>query len=169
MAFSFKAFYRGPYRYLSVAFIVAVGAGGYFYPVIGLAVPGLMLLALALNFRGRRLFCSGVCPNGRALSAVITPVSKRGRLPAFLVEPGMRRILCGFMLFCMVNLLARYGSGGIAAAGRVFWSIYLVAVGISAVVGIAFKPRSWCAFCPMGTLQDTRAGKGRRTVTKPVT
>ena len=154
MVYSFRAFYKGPYRYLSVLFIVAVGIGGYFSPAIGLAVPVLMLLALALNVRSRRLFCSSVCPNGRALSAV-APVSKGRRLPAFLVEPGMRRILCGFMLFCMVNLLARYGGGGIAAAGRGFWSIYLIAVGISALVGIAFKPRSWCAFCPMGTLQDT--------------
>jgi polyferredoxin len=155
MVFSFRAFYKGPYKSLSVVFIVTVGIGGYFYPVIGLAIPGLMLLALVLNFRNRRLFCSSVCPNGRALSTVTTPTSKGGRLPAFLVEPGMRRILCGFMLFCMVNMLARYGGGGIAAVGRVFWSIYLIAVGISAVVGIVFKPRSWCAFCPMGTLQDT--------------
>jgi len=155
MGFSIRTFYKYQYRYVSVLFIVALGVGGYFYPAIGLAVPGLMLLALAINFYNRRQFCSSVCPNGRALSAVITPISRGGKLPAFLVEPGMRRILCGFMLFCMVNLIVRYGSGGVAAVGRVFWSIYLIAVGISAVVGIAFKPRSWCTFCPMGTLQDT--------------
>ncbi|TFG84862.1 MAG: 4Fe-4S binding protein [Spirochaetales bacterium] len=43
------------------------------------------------------------------------------------------------------------------AIGRVFWAIYLVAVGISAVAGLVYKPRAWCAFCPMGTLQDTLA------------
>jgi len=155
MGFTFRSFYKGPYRYFSVLFIVAVGIGGYFLPVIGLAVPGLMLLALILNFRGRRLFCSGVCPNGRALSVVTTQISRGSKLPAFLVEPGMRRILCGFMLFCMVNLIVRYGSGGIVSIGRIFWAIYLIAAGISMAVGIAFKPRSWCAFCPMGTLQDT--------------
>ncbi len=167
MAFSFRAFYKGPYRYLSVVFIVAVGVGGYFYPVIGLTVPGLMLLALALNFRGRRLFCSSVCPNGRALSAVATPLSTKGKLPAFLIEPGMRRILCGFMLFCMVNLLARYGGGGISMVGRVFWSIYLIAVGVSVGAGITFKPRSWCAFCPMGTLQDTITGLKQHVDSRP--
>jgi polyferredoxin len=166
MVFSFRTFYKGPYRYVSVLFIVAVGIGGYFYPVIGLAVPALMLLALAINFRSRRLFCSSVCPNGRALSVVAVPASRGRRLPAFLVEPGMRRILCGFMLFCMVNLLVRYGGGGIAAVGRVFWSVYLIAVGISVVVGMAFKPRSWCAFCPMGTLQDTVAGATRDTTVR---
>jgi len=163
MGFSVRSFYKGLYRYLSVVFIVVVGIGGYFYPLVGLIVPAMMLVAIALNFRSRRLFCSSVCPNGRSLSAMITPVSRKGKLPAFLVEPGVRRMLCGFMFFCVINLLVRYGSGGLVAVSRVFWAIYLVAVSLGFAAGIAYKPRSWCAFCPMGTLQDTISSVGKRS------
>lgn len=152
-----QSFYSGPYRYLAIVFIVVVGVGGYFYPVIGLAVLALMALAVVTNFRSRRYFCSTLCPNGRALSVAATPLSKGGKLPAALTEPGTRRLLCGFMVFCMINMLIRFGGNGLATVGRVFWAIYLIAVGTSFVVGVLYKPRSWCAFCPMGTLQDTIA------------
>lgn len=161
MSFQLRSFYNGPLRVLAIAFIAAVTIGGYFYPVIGLAVPGLMALAIVLNLRSRRLFCSSACPNGRALSIAMRPVSRDRRLPPLLAKPGIRRALCGFMLFCVVNLLVRSG-GGIAAVGRVFWGIYLLSIGISVAVGVAYKPRAWCAFCPMGTLQDTLAGAAKR-------
>ena len=155
MKFFSRTFYDGPYRAAATIVVLAVTAGGYFLPAIGLVVPGLILLAVVLNFRRRSSFCSGVCPNGRALSATLTPVARGRKLPPWLVEPGIRRAICGMMLFCMVNMLVRFGDGTIARVGRIFWAFYILAVGISIVVGWSFKPRSWCAFCPVGTLQDT--------------
>lgn len=70
-------------------------------------------------------------------------------------------MLCGFLMFSVVSLLARYGKGGVPAVGRIFWAVYVLATGLGFVVGSVFKPRSWCAFCPMGTLQDTVAGAGK--------
>jgi len=155
------SFYAGPYRYLSVLFILVIAVGGYFLPVLGLAVPALMALALVMNKRSTRSFCSTACPNGRAFSATTSRWSLNRRLPAFLSEPGLRRMLCGFMMFCVISLLARYGKGGVPAIGRIFWAIYVLATGIGFVVGSVSKPRAWCAFCPMGTLQDTIASTGR--------
>ena len=155
-------YYNGAYRWLAIAFILAVSIGGYFFPVVGLAVPGLMILALVMNARDRRSFCSSACPNGRTLSFVMPRISGGRSLPRFLADKGIRRMLCGFMLFCMINLLVRYGRGGPPAVGRLFWAIYLLAMGISVVAGMLFKPRAWCAFCPMGTLQDTVGPKRTR-------
>jgi polyferredoxin len=156
-----RSFYAGPYRYFSVLFILVIAIAGYFMPVIGLAVPGLMVLALVMNRHVTRSFCSTACPNGRALAVVTRPLSLDRRLPEFLTNPGLRRALCGFMMFCVISLLARYGKGGVPAIGRIFWAIYVLATGIGFVVGIVSKPRSWCAFCPMGTLQDTIATTSR--------
>lgn len=156
-----RSFYAGPYRYLSILLILAIAVGGYFLPALGLAVPGLMALALVMNARSTRSFCSTACPNGRALSASTGRWSPNRRLPGFLAEPGLRRMLCGFLMFSVVSLLARYGKGGVPAVGRIFWAVYVLATGLGFVVGSVFKPRSWCAFCPMGTLQDTVAGAGK--------
>ena len=148
------SFYRGPWTWISIAFITGVAIAGFFWPIVGLAVPVLMLIALATNFKGRRSFCAGFCPNGRSLSAVFPRITRNKPLDASFRSPMLRKMLCGFMLFCVINLLSRTG-GSLALIGRVFWLIYLVSAGLSAAMAILYKPRSWCAVCPMGTLQDT--------------
>ncbi len=150
-------FYRGPWTWVSVVFVAAVSAAGFFVPAVGLLVPLLMLVALGTNFASRRSFCAGFCPNGRALASVFPRISRNKPLDKDFRSPLFRRILCGFMLFCAVNLLSRTG-GSLELVGRVFWLMYLVSVGMSAVMAVAYKPRSWCAVCPMGTLQDTVRG-----------
>ncbi|MCA1950467.1 MAG: 4Fe-4S binding protein [Treponema sp.] len=149
--------YKSKKKYLSVLFVLLVGVGGYFYPLVGLLVIGLIILAVALNFRSTRYFCGHICPNGASLSTVLTPISRKRRLPQFLYAPEIRRALCGFMLFCMVNLLVRFGRAW-SEVGRIFWAIYVISLGISYTMGLFYKPRAWCAVCPMGTLQDTIAG-----------
>lgn len=151
-----SSFYRGPWRYLSILFILLVAVGGALYPVVGLIVPGLILLALASNMVSRRWFCRSACPNGRALSSGLGSISRRTKLPKRLSSKGFRQALCAFMLFCLVNLLLRFG-GGVEASARVFWAVYLISIGISIPMGIYFRPRAWCALCPMGTLQSTVA------------
>jgi hypothetical protein len=61
------------------------------------------------------------------------------------------------MMFCVISLLSQ-SNGSLAAIGKVFWAIYLASIGISTIAGLLWKPRAWCAFCPMGTLQDTIKG-----------
>ena len=146
--------YNGSWKMGAPVFITAVAAGGYFFPVIGLAVPGMMVLAMALNAGSRRLFCSRVCPNGRTYSVALPRFSKNRSIPRFLADPGIRKVLCAFMFFCVINLLSRSG-GGLDQIGRVFWGIYLMATGLGFVFGAAYRPRAWCVVCPMGTLQDT--------------
>lgn len=146
--------YTGKKKYLSVLFVLAVGVGGYFYPLLGLLVIVLIGLAIGLNFRSTRYFCGQVCPNGASLSTTLSRVSRKRKLPQSLYAPELRRGLCAFMLFCMVNLMVRFGHGW-EQVGRIFWTIYVISLGISYTMGLFFKPRSWCAVCPMGTLQDT--------------
>ena len=73
--------YTGKKKYLSVLFVLAVGVGGYFYPLLGLLVIVLIGLAIGLNFRSTRYFCGQVCPNGASLSATLSRVSRKRKLP----------------------------------------------------------------------------------------
>lgn len=141
--------------------MTGIAVAGFFWPLAGLAVPVLIVVALGFNAFSRRSFCAGVCPNGRALSAVFPKVSRGASLPSEMRSPLARSALCAFGLFCVINLLSRTG-GELALVGRVFWLIYTVSIGLSAVIAFFWKPRAWCAVCPMGTLQDT-VGSRRRT------
>jgi len=146
--------FRRVWRPLSILVAALIVAGGIIEPLMGLAVPILIAAALVLNLRRRRSFCAGVCPNGNVLSIALRPFSRMKALPAGLASPGTRRMLCGIMLFCVVGLAARAGPEA-GALGRVFWTVYAIALAAGTLMGLAFKPRAWCAVCPVGTLQDT--------------
>ncbi len=159
---SFKRIVAGRgWTAVSITFVAVFAVGGYFYPILGLGVFGLMAVALAMNFRSRRSFCAGACPNGTFLAAALKPVSRKSKLPAALTDPQFRKLLCGLMMFCMIGLLVR-GYPDLSSIGKAFWTIYVLAVSVGVVVGLLFKPRAWCAFCPMGTLQDTIRGAAKK-------
>jgi len=142
----------------SLVFVLLIAIGGFFQPLLGFAVALLLLVAIVMNFRRHRSFCSKVCPRGRALDFALQHVSRRQPLPAFLRTLGSRRILCGFMMFCVIGSSVRLYSN-IPALGAFFWSLCIISLSAGVVLGIFYKPRAWCAVCPMGTLQDTLGGR----------
>lgn len=142
-------------------FVAVFAVGGFFYPILGLVVFGLMVAALIMNARRRRSFCAGFCPNGTFLAAACKPASRDRKLPRALTSPNFRRMLCGVMIFCMIGLIARSYPDPVSV-GRVFWTIYVIALSIGVAFGLLYKPRSWCAVCPLGTLQDTIGSSGRK-------
>jgi hypothetical protein len=152
------------WRYASYAVVALIAIGGFFIPALALAVPVLMIAAIALDFFRRRSFCAGICPNGTFLASTLKPVSRKRPLPRALVSPTVRRALCGFMLVCIFGLLARSPLEA-SAIGRNFWAIYTIALTAGILFGLLYKPRAWCAICPLGTLQDTiRQGRVAGTV-----
>lgn len=139
---------------LATIFVFTIAIGGFFLPWLGLALAILMATAVVMTLRKPRSFCSGVCPRGRALGFIMRNASRRRPLPSFLLGTGVRRMFCGFMMFCVVGNLVRIG-GGLRGAGTVFWSLCAISLSIGLVMGWFYKPRAWCAVCPLGTLQDT--------------
>lgn len=155
----------------ALLFVLAVAAGGWFFPVAGLALALLMTTAVALSLLARfgaarkRAFCNGVCPRGRALGFALKPFARGAPLPRSFTDLSLRRGLCGFMMFCVIGSLIRAlpgleGYPALAAAGRIFWGLCVISLAGGLVLGLLFRPRAWCVVCPMGTLQDTIAGTG---------
>jgi polyferredoxin len=151
---------------LSSVFVFSIALGGIFVPELGFALAGLMLAAIVMTLIKPRSFCSAVCPRGRALGFLLRRSSRRKALPAFLLASNFRKLLCGGMMFCVIGSLVRAG-GDLGRMGAVFWTLCVVSLSGGLLLGIVFKPRAWCAICPMGTMQDTiaqgkrGAGKGR--------
>lgn len=154
--------FRKTAELVSAVFVVGAAIAGYSYPLAAFIVPGLVVAAVAMNARRRRSFCAGICPNGNVLGAGLRTLSRNRKLPAFLADPQLRRVLCGAMLFCAVGLTVRLYPDA-KAIGRVFWSIYLIALSAGGILGLLYKPRAWCAVCPVGTLQDTIGGAAKKS------
>ena len=143
---------------IATAFVGFVAVGGIFIPEIGLVLAALMVTAIVMTTIKPRSFCSSVCPRGKALGFVWGRHSKRKPLPAFALSPKFRKVLCGAMMFCVVGNLVRAG-GDLHRYGIVFWGLCIISLTAGLVMGYFFKPRAWCAVCPMGTLQDTISGR----------
>ncbi|HUX38409.1 MAG TPA: 4Fe-4S binding protein [Rectinemataceae bacterium] len=144
---------------LSLLFVLTVAAGGFFFREFGLALAALMVTAivLAVSSPKPRSFCSAVCPRGRALGFALRPISLGLSLPRFLSSRAFRRFLCGTTMFLVFMSLFQVAPGVSVAewAGMVFWTLCLVTLSLGLILGIVFRPRAWCAICPLGTLQDT--------------
>jgi ferredoxin-type protein NapH len=143
---------------LSTIFVFTVAVGGIFVPELGLALAALMAAAIVMTLIKPRSFCSGVCPRGKTLGFVMNKSSRRKALPRFMLSAKFSRLLCGSTMFCVVGSLVRTG-GAVHLAGTVFWVLCIVSLSAGVIMGYFFKPRSWCAICPMGTLQDTISGR----------
>lgn len=132
---------------------VAVIVAGTLYPVAGLAVPALVLFAAVSSLFKKRWFCSRACPRGVLLSTTLGRVSRRKPLPRSLRSPAVRTVLCGFLLLCSVGQTLRLRADT-AVLGSFFWLVCVLTLALSLVMGLVWKPRAWCAVCPVGALQD---------------
>jgi NAD-dependent dihydropyrimidine dehydrogenase PreA subunit len=47
----------------------------------------------------------------------------------------------------------------LAGIGRSFWNLILITTVVGVVLGFIYAPRTWCTFCPMGTLSAWAAPK----------
>ncbi|MGX8796920.1 4Fe-4S ferredoxin [Fusibacter sp. JL298sf-3] len=100
--------------------------------------------------RGRgKIHCVKYCPRGSFLGKFLDKISIGAPMPKWMTTKRFKNLLLVLML--SVFSLAVYHSGGdfrkLAGAFFRFMGMSFI-VGI--LIGIVFKPRSWCTVCPMG-------------------
>jgi ferredoxin-type protein NapH len=144
---------RGAKAWLGFGFSGSIMVGGFFWPILGLAVPMLLAIAVGSTFFRRRWFCSNACPRGSLLSGFTRSVSRYRSLAPALYSQSVRMGLCGFLMFCAVGQTMHLWPS-MASLGRFFWIVCIATFVVALIMAIASKPRAWCAVCPLGTLQD---------------
>lgn len=128
-----------------------IAIGGWFYPYLGYLVLGCMLAPVILGaFRGR-YWCGWACPRGSFFDYIMRRFSRGRVAPAWLRSTGFRLAAMAFLMGMMgVQLTLAWPNP--AAMGRVF----VLLLGVTSIAGIAlaiaYHPRTWCTFCPMGTM-----------------
>ena len=137
---------------------LTVLVAGLFVPEVGLAVPLILMVAVAGSFRKRRWFCSTVCPRAALLDLAASRIPRRKPLPITLRKPSLRTLLCVFLLFCSIGQIFRFRQD-FSALGSFFWAVCAVTALVSLAMGYLWKPRAWCAVCPVGALQDSIAAR----------
>lgn len=144
-----------PYLFLILLAFLAIGL---VYPAIGVVALVCMLAPVVIApFRGR-YWCGNFCPRGSFWDNVITKVSPGKPIPPFFRSKGLRVFMLAFIM-TMFSVQTYFAWGDLAAMGRVFINLILVTTIVGIILGVVYHQRTWCAFCPMGTLASWLSGK----------
>ncbi|MBA4389290.1 MAG: FeS-binding protein [Verrucomicrobia bacterium] len=136
--------------------IVTIGLG-WKYPWLGYSVPIVMLMGMVGGIFNGRYVCGNLCPRGSFLERFVGLVSRKGEIPSPVRNMVFRWILFSAMMGFMIFQISRNPSDW-QHWGRVFWLMCTVTTGLGIVLAFAFQSRTWCALCPMGTMQNALGG-----------
>jgi polyferredoxin len=145
------------YRWGLALVMLLVLGGGWKYPFLGFVVPVVMISGLfGASFRGR-IVCGKFCPRGSFFDTWFKPLGGSARIPPLLTSPRFRWSIL-VLLFSFMGFQLASDAGDPAHWGLVFWRVCLITSLIALTVGVIYRPRAWCSFCPMGTIQGAIAG-----------
>ncbi|ABR49376.1 4Fe-4S ferredoxin, iron-sulfur binding domain protein [Alkaliphilus metalliredigens QYMF] len=147
-----------PIRKYGWLFTVLVAVGGIWQPKLGLLVIFIMAALTATAFFSGRFWCGNLCPHGSLFDVIMLPVSQNKKIPGFLKSKTM---ISAFFIFFMFNFMRRIAvvvplwgtTSFLDRLGFVFSMTYLMVLILGGILAITVNPRTWCQFCPMGTLQ----------------
>lgn len=141
-------------HWLLVPLVPLVIVGGQYWPYLGY-IPIIMLVFMMITslFRGR-FYCGWFCAMGAFHERVLTKFSRKKKILPVFKAPWFRWLI--FVL--MMGLLAIriiLAEGDPEKIGAIFVMMWTLSMGIAVAIGLIWKPKSWCSFCPMATFQGT--------------
>ena len=138
-----------PLYWMLLAYLVI----GWFYPVVGLLALICMIAPVAFAVRRGGWWWGSACPRGSFYDRVLSEHSPHRPIPRFVRTSGFRLFMVMF-IFTVFGVQMYFAWGDWNAMGRVFWNIILVTTVVGIVLSFVYAPRTWCSFCPMGTLSS---------------
>lgn len=137
---------------------VLVAIGGQWEPKLGLIVVFIMSGLTITAFFNGRYWCGNFCPHGSLFDKGILPISRNKKIPSFLKSKYM---IVGFLIFFMINFIRKilkvskaWGTYDfLDKLGYLFSNTYLMVLIAGGILAIFINARTWCQFCPMGTIQ----------------
>lgn len=133
-----------------ILMVLFMGFGIYDYRV---GILGLVCMALpvfhALRGRGK-VHCRSYCPRGSIFGKWLPLLSFQNDLPLIFANKKFKNAVLIFMLTIFGFSLYRAGFNFNRIAFSVFKFMIASSI-VGVILGVFFKPRSWCVVCPMGT------------------
>lgn len=137
-------------KYMFWLLLVFLGIG-VFYPAIGVIALICMLAPVLVSFYKGRFWCGNFCPRGSFYDQVLSKLSPHKPIPPIFRSKELRIFM---VLFIMVVFTVQmyYAWGDLSAMGAVFVRLILITTIVGIVLGMFYHQRTWCSFCPMGTI-----------------
>lgn len=113
--------------------------------VICMAAPILVSI-----FKGR-YWCGNLCPRGSFYDTLVSRFSNHRRVPAFLISKYFRAFMI-LLIMTMFTLGLKSNWGNPYGIGMVFYRIIVITTIVGILLSLVYNHRTWCNFCPMGTI-----------------
>ena len=101
-------------------------------------------------FKGR-YWCGNLCPRGNFYDNVVSKFSNKRKAPKFFKSYYFRALVF-IVMMTMFTLGVKKNWGNLYSIGMVFYRIIVVTTIIGVILSLIYNHRSWCNFCPMGTV-----------------
>ncbi|OPJ62892.1 4Fe-4S binding protein [Clostridium oryzae] len=122
-----------------------------------------MIGPIILSFFKGRFWCGNICPRGSFFDNVVCKFSNDKKTPRCLKSYFFRIIVLTLMMTVFISRLCKT-SGDIYGVGRVFYRLIIVTTTIGVAMSLFYNHRTWCNFCPMGTLASAISALSKRKV-----
>ncbi len=152
---------QAAHRWLLAGLMLTVLALGWKFPLLGFVVPLAMLAGMGGGLLRGRYVCGNLCPRGSFFDTFFAKFGPRREIPEKLFAMPLRWLLMAGLMGFMVFRLAQ-NPGSLDHWGLVFWQMCLITTAVALVLGVLFRPRAWCAICPVGTVGHAGGGAKRQ-------
>lgn len=133
----------------------------YFIPEIGIIAIICMVGPVAMAVQKGRYWCGYFCPRGSLYEKLISRFSPHKPIPSFVRSKGFRIFMLCF-IFAMFGIQLYINGVTWTGVGITFWNLILITTIAGIILGFIYAPRTWCSFCPMGTLSAWVAPKSQK-------
>lgn len=139
-------------------FTLVVAFGGLYEPKLGLLVILVILGLLMTSFFTGRFWCGNICAHGSLYDRILLKYSLNRKIPKFFRSKTLMILFFiwfgGKITFKLIKVFSAFsGMMFLDKLGLIFVSSYIMVLIIGVPIGLLFSPRTWCRFCPMGTMQ----------------
>ena len=101
-------------------------------------------------FKGR-FWCGNLCPRGNFYDRIVSKFSNKRKPPKFLKSYYFRALILTLMMTVFISGVSK-NWGDFYGIGMVFYRLIVVTTIVGIVLSLVYNHRTWCNFCPMGTL-----------------
>jgi ferredoxin-NADP reductase/NAD-dependent dihydropyrimidine dehydrogenase PreA subunit len=157
--FYMKTFsYITKYRLYVWPIVVVISIAGFFYPKMGLLILPMFAVIMVMGFFKGRFWCGNICPRGAFMDIPARKIGKFNEIKK-LFKNKYFRLLILILLMAMFtrNTVKAFNAWGsesfLNKLGMAGVMMCAVTTAIGLILALTVNPRSWCTFCPMGTVQ----------------
>lgn len=135
---------------MSVVFLLIL-IGIYIDPLFGFALPACMIAGIGTGYFYGRKWCDWACPRGSFYEECLVRVSQKKPIPKILTsEPFKIAVL--IVMFSIFGYFTYIYLRYPLSLGRAYGLLLTITSLIGISLGLYFRPRIWCAFCPVGSI-----------------